>query len=115
MSLVNIGNGAVVGESHQTVVALTPGTTVALDASTGGVFTLTPAQAETINATNVVNGAELKLVVLTSGTSAFVLTFGTGFKTTGTLSTGTSDAKVFVMSFVGANGVYNEVSRTAAM
>lgn len=115
MSLVNIGNGSVVGESHQTPVALTDGATVTLDSSTGGVFTLTPGQADTINVTNVVNGADMKLIITTSGTSAFVMTFGTNFKTTGTLSTGTVTGKVFVIQFVAANGVYNEVSRTTAM
>lgn len=114
MGKKSIANGAVVGADVDTIVVLTPSATVALDSSLGGIFTLVPAQNATINASNVTNGERMNLVVTTSGTSTYTLTFGTGFKTTGTLATGTTDAKVFVIAFVAVAGVWTEVSRTTA-
>lgn len=99
-----------------TVAALTPSGTVSLDASTGSMFTLTPAQDETINITNLTAGQTLDIVILTSGTTSRTITFGTGFRTTGTLATGVSDAKYFVVSFVCPTAsVCVERSRTTAM
>ncbi len=98
-----------------TVSALTAGSTVTLNCALGDVFTLTPAQAETINATNISAGQRVNLVVTTSGTTSYTLTFGTNFKSTGTLATGTTTGKVFVVSFVSDGTNLNEVSRTTAM
>jgi hypothetical protein len=94
--------------------ALTPGTTVAMSFSAGSLFTLTPAQAETINASNCTTGQHAALVVLTSGTTSYTLTFSTNFRTTGTLATGTTTAKEFVISFVCNGATATEVSRTVA-
>jgi len=95
--------------------ALTAGSTVAMSFSAGTVFTLTPAQTETINASNCTAGQEATLIVTTSGTTAFTLTFSTNFKTTGTLSTGTTSGKVFAISFRCNGSTATELSRTAAM
>lgn len=95
--------------------ALTPGTTVAMSFSAGTVFTLTPAQAETINASNCTAGQQATLIVTTSGTSSFTLTFSTNFKTTGTLATGTVSAKQFAVSFMCNGSTATEMSRTVAM
>lgn len=94
---------------------LTPGTTVSVDFSTASVFTLTPAQAETINATNCTAGETATIVVTTSGTTSFILTFSTNFKTVGTLATGTTTAKVFTISFRCNGTTATELSRTTAM
>jgi len=97
---------------------LTPGSTVSFaPASSVSCYTLTPAQAETINAvtTGAVAGRTYTLVVTTSGTSSYTLTFSTNFKTTGTLATGTTSAKVFVITFIFDGTNFNEVSRTTAM
>ncbi len=114
MSKMSIASGAVVGATTLTSVVLTPGATVALDASTGSQFTLVPAQACTINANNVVNGDEITVVVVTSGATSYVVTFGTGFLTTGTLTTGVTTAKTFILKFQAVNGALTEVSRTTA-
>ncbi len=53
--------------------------------------------------------------IITSGTSSFTLTFSTGFKVTGTLATGTADAKQFDILFVSDGQQLNELCRTAAM
>lgn len=102
----------------QAKAVLTAGTTVSFaPASSVSCYTLTPAQDETINAvtTGAVAGRSYFLVVTTSGTSSYTLTFGTNFKTTGTLATGTSSAKKFVISFIYDGTNFNEVSRTTAM
>lgn len=114
MGKVNIANGAVVGAAQDTIVALTPGATPAVDATLGSLFTLTPAENETISVTGGVAGEYITLRVLTSGTSTYTLTFGTGFKSTGTLATGTTSAKKFVLRFVHDGTEFCEVSRTAA-
>ena len=81
------------------------------------VFLLTPGEAETINAvtTNAIAGRVYYLRILTSGTTSRTLTFSTNFKTTGTLATGTTDAKTFVISFLFDGTNFCEVSRTTAM
>ena len=99
----------------QTVVPVTSASTIALDTTLGGIFTLTPAHTATINAASVIAGREIALVITTSGTNSFTLTFGTNFKSTGTLATGTSTGKVFVIRFVSDGTNWNETSRTTAM
>ena len=94
---------------------LTAGSTVAIDTSKGSVFTLTPAQAETITASNLIAGQIVTLIIVTSGTNTYTLTFSTGFKTTGTLATGTADAKTFVLQFISDGSTLYEISRTTAM
>jgi len=79
------------------------------------VITVTPTGATTYNATGGVTGQRVNFVFTTSGGSSFVITFGTNFKTTGTLTTGTSTGKVFVMEFIYDGTNWNEVSRTVAM
>lgn len=97
-------------------VVLTPGATVALDAALATNFTLTPGEDETINASNIKAGQDVFILVTTSGVTSRTITFGTGFTSTGTLATGTVDAKKFVIHFRAfADGALVEVSRTAAM
>ena len=60
-------------------------------------------------------GSRVTLIILTSGTSTWTVTFGAGFKSTGTLATGTADAKVFVLSWISDGTNLYESSRTAAM
>lgn len=93
-----------------TTISVTPGSSVS-------AYTLTPAHTATINAvtTGAIAGRAYYLVVTTSGTTSYTLTFGTAFKTTGTLTSGTVTGKVFVMQFIFDGTNFNEVSRTAAM
>lgn len=94
---------------------LASASTIAL-APTSMVISHTPTQSESITVgTLPVAGTELWLVVTTSGTSSFTLTFSTGFKITGTLATGTSSGKVFVINFISDGTNLNEVARTTAM
>lgn len=98
-----------------TKTVLTPGATVTVNSTLGNFFTLTPAQDETINATTVgAQGQILIIKILTSGTTSYTLTFGTNFITTGTLATGTTTAKTFMIAFLSDGTNYIELFRTAA-
>jgi hypothetical protein len=80
----------------------------------GEVAAITPAGSMTISAYSVMVKS-FKMIFTTSGTSSYTITFGTNFKSAGTLSTGTVSGKVFVVDFIG-NGVnYNEVSRSGPL
>lgn len=97
------------------VVVLTPGADVTLDVLKGKVFTLTPAQACNINAINMTPHTAITLIILTSGTSSYTITFNTNMKSTGTLATGTADGKYFVVKLVSNATLLIEASRTTAM
>lgn len=101
--------------AYSTKTALAAGAAVTINSALGNFFTLTPAQDATINATTVgLQGQPLFVKVLTSGTSSFTLTFGANFKSTGTLATGTTTAKTFMIQFLSDGTNYVEVSRTTA-
>lgn len=108
------GLPSIVQTRNSVVTTLGSTGTVALDPAVSDVFTITPTGAVTLNA-NSTPVCNLDLIVNTSGTSSFNITFGTGFKTTGVLATGTVDSKTFVISFRGNGTNLIEKSRTAAM
>lgn len=60
-------------------------------------------------------GSRRTLIILTSGTTSYTLTFGTGFKSTGTLATGATSARRFVINFVSDGTFLIETSRTVAI
>lgn len=97
--------------------SVTPATTGAMTITMiGSIATITPTAACTFNASGGQAGSRFHFIVTTSGVSSFVLTFGTNFKSAGTLTTGTVTAKVFVVSFVCKDGtLWVEDSRTTAM
>lgn len=93
-----------------------PATTGTMTATMDGtVKTITPTGACTFNATGGVTGQTCSFVITTSGVSSFTLTWGTAFKTTSTLATGTSSGKVFTVSFIYDGTNWNETARTTAM
>ena len=98
-------------------VALTAASPTVLGSAEGiKAYTLTPTATSTINAAVVQRAGEgFSLIVLTSGTSSYTLTFGTGFVSTGTLATGTVDAKTFIVRFISNGTSYYEAGRTTAM
>jgi hypothetical protein len=115
--LVTFPDGSGTVSLHAKAV-LTPASTVSFaPASSVSTYTLTPGQSETINAvtTGAIAGRPYYLVITTSGTSSYTLTFGTNFKTTGTLATGTTSAKKFVVTFIFDGTSFCEASRTTAM
>ena len=88
-----------------------------LDCSKGDVWSYVPTETTTINAANLAPGQRVTIQFLTSGVTPFVVTFGTGFKSSGTLSSGVTDAKYFSISFTAnaAGTLLVEDSRTAAL
>jgi hypothetical protein len=73
-----------------TAMALGTNTTVKVTPNAGATFTTTVPAA----------GKRRTIIILTSGTTSYTITFGTGFKASGTLATGTTSARVFVMDFI---------------
>lgn len=76
---------------------------------------LTPNSTRTLTTTIAPAGQRRTLIILTSGTTSYTLTFGTGFRANGTLATGTVTAKRFVLQFVSDGTTMNEISRTVAI
>lgn len=94
-----------------------PGTSGTLAVTMDGLIkTLTPTNACTLNASiGLYIGQSCVFVITTSGTSSYVITFGTNFKSTGTLTTGTVSAKKFTVSFIWDGTNWCEDGRTTAM
>lgn len=76
---------------------------------------VTPTATATYTTTVPAAGRTVVILILTSGTSSFTITFGTGFKPTATLATGTTSARVFAISFISDGTNLYETSRTVAM
>lgn len=89
--------------------------TLTLALATNNTVKLTVTANRTLTTTVPAAGTHCHVIVLTAGTSSFTITFGTGFKPTGTLATGTTSARVFVLAFISDGTNLYETSRTAAM
>ena len=89
--------------------------TLALAFASNGVVQVTPTATGTFTSTVPPAGTRTTLIVLTTGTTTYTMTFGTGFKSTGTLATGTVAARYFVLQFISNGTVLIETSRTAAI
>jgi hypothetical protein len=76
---------------------------------------LTVTAARTLTTTVPAAGIRCSVLILTSGTSSWTITFGTGFKPTGTLATGTTASRIFVVNFISDGTNLYESGRTAAM
>jgi hypothetical protein len=83
--------------------------------ATNIVTRLTVTAARTLTTTVPAAGVRCAVMVLTSGTVAFTITFGTGFKPVNTLSTGTVTNRIFVVNFISNGTSLYEAGRTAAM
>lgn len=80
------------------------------------VYQITPTASQSLTfAPDGLPGQLYVLKVVTAGTSSYTLTFSTGFKTVGTLASGTADAKVFTVTFISDGNGLTELARTAAM
>jgi hypothetical protein len=89
--------------------------TLALAFATDGVAQVTPNATGTFTTTVPAAGTRSTLIVLTSGVTSYTMTFGTGFKTTGTLATGTVSARYFIFQFISDGTSVIEASRTVAI
>ena len=88
--------------------------TLALAFGTNSCVKVTPTAGGTFTTTVPAAGNVGQLIVLTSGSSSYTMTFGTGFKSVGTLATGTTSGKYFILTFVSDGTYMVEISRTVA-
>lgn len=89
--------------------------TTAMALGTNKAVSVTPNASATLTTTVSPAGSTASIIVVTSGTTSYALTFGTGFITTGVLNTGTVSGKTFVIDFVSDGTNMIEKSRTTAM
>ena len=89
--------------------------TLALAFASKGVVQVTPNATASFTTTVPPAGTRCTLIILTSGVTSFTMTFGTGFKTTGTLATGTVSARYFIFQFISDGTSVIEASRTVAI
>lgn len=89
--------------------------TTAMAFGADNVARVTPNATATFTSTVPAAGAICVLSILTSGTTSYTITFGTGFKSTGTLATGTVSARYFNITFVSDGTSLIEMSRTTAI
>lgn len=116
--ITDAGTGNIIKDNRltsggQRVVAATSDTAMALRWRES--VQLTPNSTRTLTTTVAPAGQRRTLIILTSGTTSYTLTFGTGFKTTGTLVTGTVSARYFVIEFMSDGTNMIETSRTSAI
>lgn len=97
------------------VYALLVNGTTAMAFGINTAVKVTPTATATFTTTVPPAGTPCFLMILTSGTTSRTITFGTGFKSTATLATGTVTAKVFVIHWISDGVTLYESGRTAAM
>lgn len=99
------------------VAALTSSSTVAADFATATVFTMTPAISGTFttSGTGGIPGTIGTFIISSSGTDNENLVFGTGFKSSRSVGTGTTPDKVTTIQFISDGVNWNEVARTERM
>lgn len=118
-SAVSVPGQAVLGASFAyNTVTLASAATISINTLQSNFFTYTAGGAGfyAITAAQQTIGQPLTILFAqgTSGVSA-VMTFGSGFRTTGNLNTGTAAAgKEFIMQFISDGLTYTEASRTVA-
>jgi len=111
-----MSGGQAWGSKAPKVLGLTSAATIALDVRSAPAFKLTPGSAVTINASD--GGKPLEELIFffdTVGGSSYNVTFGTNFRPSAVLATGTVTLQRFIVRFVSDGIVWSEVSRTAAL
>lgn len=86
-------------------VALTDGTTIAVDASQGALFTVTLGGNRTLsNPTNLTSGQTYRVRVSQDGTGARTLAFGTNYLFSGASTLTTTASAIDMLTFTSDNG-----------
>lgn len=114
MRIDNAGQIKATGNIAGGYVAHAAGTT-AMAFGSYNVVRVTPNATATYTTTVPAAGSIVVLSILTSGTTSYTITFGTGFKATGTLATGTVSARYFNLTFVSDGTNLIETARTVAI
>lgn len=90
---------------------------IAMDCSQSDDFYHVPTENTTITPSNIQANQLVTIRFTTSGTNSYTMTFGSPFQSTGTLASGATSARTFMLVFKGNSDgtVLSEVSRTTAM
>lgn len=97
------------------VLSLTTATAIAIPVNEAPIFVVGPGSDITFTPSGPGKPDErITLIVDTIDTNSRTLTFGTGFRSTGTLATGGSASRRFVLVFMSDGMTWTEQSRTAA-
>lgn len=113
--ITNSGSANVIlwnGVSSFTVLA---SSATAMSLGLNNMVQLTPNSTRTLTTTVPPAGTERIIKILTSGSTSYTLTFGSGFKSTGTLATGATSSRIFIIRFVSDGTNLIETSRTGAI
>lgn len=105
----------IINAPPQNIVALGTTASVSFDPNTAEIFTLTPTQAMSLLPTTFTKGRLMIIEILTSGTTAYTITFSTGFVANGTLTTVTATGRYYTVLFMCDGTYWVELSRTPAM
>lgn len=87
----------------------------AIDLVANYVVQVTISAARTLTTGVPPAGTEAVVIVVSSGATSITVTFGTGFKPSATLATGTTANRRFVLRFISDGTNLIETSRTAAI
>ena len=90
-------------------------TSIVLDTANHNVFGITPINTATYTFTSAPAGTKITMIVTTSGTTSYTMTFGTNFVSTGPLTTSVTTGTRYVLEFVSDGTSLYEVSRTTGM
>jgi hypothetical protein len=107
----NTTTGTLVANTHAT---LTAGTT-AMALATNSSVIVTPNATATYTSTVPAAGLRATVIILTSGPTSYTITFGTGFKPSATLATGTTTAKYWTVNFISDGTNLIETGRTGPL
>jgi len=102
------------GNNAPSYTLLANGTT-AMELATTATKKVTPTASATFTTTVPAAGTVCHIIILTTGTTSRTITFGSGFKPVGTLATGTTSGRVFVIHWISDGTNLYEAGRTAAM
>ena len=111
---ISVPDGALSIPVTRSAATLTAGATPSFaPGATIHAYSLTPAENETIAGvtTGAVSGQKYTLIITTSGTTNYTITFGANFTSIGTLDTGTTTAIVYALDFEFDGTTFRELSR----
>ena len=89
--------------------------TTAMSLNTNNVVRVTPNANATYTTTVANAGTICTIIIITSGTTSYTITFGTGFRSVGTLATGTVTGRAFTITFASDGTSMFETSRIPSL
>lgn len=105
---------AAVANAPSVVTGTTGAGTATLGPTAGGIYPIVPTADLTINASSVPVGP-VYFIFTTTGATARNVTWGTNFKSSGVVTTGTVAAKVISAHFIGDGTTLTEITVSGAM